>query len=285
MVQASRYSFPDDTLSDYILPKPYTCLIVALLLLNLAALTVLGVVKTTDVQDGEEIAHQAVSKIEIGEGTAVSARADTVLLESSADMGQAYIDSMVFFGESTTAHLRSRGVLSGGTASAQVWANESNTMMLSTEILKQKIIYPETGERMTIAQAAAKKQPKYLVLAFGVNGLSQFASNPRLYSLSYAKLIAAVHEASPKTTVILQTVYPVAHQYRDAVRVNADIERLNAMLPEIAATNGAYVVDTASVLRDEYGMLRAEYAMEDGLHLRRQAYTEILQYLRVHGCP
>ncbi len=208
-----------------------------------------------------------------------------VLLTQTPDRGQAYIDSMVFFGESTTAHLRSRGVLSGGTATNQVWADASNTMMLSPEILRKTILYPETGESLTIEQAAEKKKPAYIVLAFGVNGLSGFVANERLYAVSYGKLIGAIHAVSPQTKVILQTVYPVGSAYDDAAEINRKIRQLNEWLPQIAAENGAYLVDTASVLADEAGMLRPEFAQADGLHLTAAAYHEILLYLRTHGCP
>ncbi len=207
------------------------------------------------------------------------------VLEQTADYGQNYVDSMVFFGESTTAHLRSRGVLSDGKQTKQVWADASNTMMLSLEILSKKIIYPEIGEEMTIEQAVSLKRPRYVVLSFGVNGLSGFAANQRLYSASYAKLIRAIQAASPETTVILQTVYPVAEQYANAAAVNEKIELLNSWLPQIAKDNGAYLVDTASCLKDQTGMLRAEFAETDGLHLKTGAYQEILAYLRTHGCP
>jgi hypothetical protein len=215
----------------------------------------------------------------------IPVQANPAVLGQTADMGQAYLDSMVFFGESTTAHLRSRGVLTDGRQTKQVWADASNTMMLSLEILKKTIIYPETGEVMTVEQAAAKKQPKYVVLAFGVNGLSGFAANQRLYESSYAKLIGAIKAASPQTKVILQTVYPVAEQYANAASVNEKIKLLNGWLPKIAADNGAYLVDTAACLLNEQGMLRAEYAEADGLHLTAAAYREILSYLRTHGCP
>ncbi|MBQ7397467.1 MAG: hypothetical protein IJW09_01415, partial [Clostridia bacterium] len=72
------------------------------------------------------------------------------VLGATADMGQAYIDSMIFVGESTTAHLRSRGVLTGGKSTKQVWSNESNTMALDLNIMQTTINYPETGKAMTI---------------------------------------------------------------------------------------------------------------------------------------
>ena len=209
------------------------------------------------------------------------------VLGATADMGQAYIDSMIFVGESTTAHLRSRGVLTGGKSTKQVWSNESNTMALDLNILQKTINYPETGQAMTIPAAAAVARPKYIVLNFGVNGIQTFGKNEKLYSTAYGKLIDAIHEASPDTVVLLQTVYPVAANQASfgegAATINGYIKRLNELLPDIATAHNAYVVDTASVLIGNDGNLRSDYQTGDGIHLTTEAYVQILNYLRTHG--
>lgn len=210
---------------------------------------------------------------------------DGRLLGKTDDMGEDYIGRMIFVGESTTAHLRSRGVLREGRKTAQVWANDDNTMMLDLNILQKKIRYPRTGEEMTITQAAAREKPDYLVLSFGLNGVTAFGKNPALYRRCYEKLIRGIHEASPGTRVILQTVYPVADnqtKFPDTDEVNATIRKLNALLPEIARSADARIVDTASVLRDGEGKLNAAY-QTDGIHLTAEAYRAVLQYIREHG--
>ncbi len=210
------------------------------------------------------------------------------VLSEGEDRGQAYIDGMIFVGESTTAHLRSRGVLTGGKKTAQVWADDSNTMTLDLNILQKTIRYPETGEEMTIVQAAAEKRPTCMVISFGINGLLAFAGRPALYETSYVKLIEAIKAASPETTLLLQTVYPLGRAQRafseDTATLNRYIDGLNRQLPDIAAKTGAYVVDTATCLRDDEGYLRDEY-QTDGIHLTSEAYEAILHCLRTHGYP
>ncbi len=229
---------------------------------------------STDAPDGDE-----TPSIPTGKPSRV--------LGATADMGQAYIDSMIFVGESTTAHLRSRGVLTGGKSTKQVWSNESNTMALDLNILQKTINYPETGQEMTIPAAAVVAKPRYIVLNFGVNGIQTFGKNEKLYTTAYGKLIDAIHEASPDTVVILQTVYPVAANQASfgegAATINAYIKRLNELLPDIATAHNAYVVDTASVLVGSDGNLRLDYQTGDGIHLTTEAYVQILGYLRTHG--
>ena len=229
----------------------------------------------------------AASSGEEADDTASVYAAHPRVLGQTADAGQGYLDRLIFVGESTTAHLRSRGVLSGGTKTQQVWSNRENTMTLDLNILQKTICYPATGEDMTIAQATALSKPDFLVLSFGVNGLNTFEKNRELYQIAYGRLIDAIHQASPSTVVLLQTVYPVASNQQTfaqgAQATNRAIDQLNESLLVIAQKHDAYVVDTASVLKDERGMLDAEYQNGDGLHLQRVAYERILTYLRTHA--
>ena len=214
----------------------------------------------------------------------------TVILGETPDAGMKYIDKMIFFGESTTAHLRARGVLTGGTGTKQVWADASGTRMLSSRTTSEPILYPETGESLTISEACAKAKPEYIVLCFGLNGINGFIQNKNSYVSAYNKLIGAIHEASPETKIILQTVYPVADGNGsqafgvEIAALNANIDTLNSWLPEIAAAHpNVRFADTASVLKNADGSLGASYNNGDGIHLSAEAYEAILAYLRTHA--
>lgn len=216
----------------------------------------------------------------------VSDTADVVLAET-ADMGQAYQDSIMFVGDSTTAHLRSRGVLSGGTATTQVWVPSDNTLLLDLNITAKKIVYPKTGEQMTIAEAAAKEKPAYMILTIGLNGVTSFVSNKNLYQNCYGKLIDAIREASPDTRIMLQSIFPVAASQDtfsvDAATLNGYIDTVNSYVRELAQTKEVRYLDTASVLKDASGNLPESYQNGDGIHLTAEGYRVILNYIRTHG--
>ena len=212
------------------------------------------------------------------------------LLSPCEDKGMSYIDSFIFFGESTTYHLKSRGVLSGGKDTKQVWANESGTMKLDLSIDKQKIIYPETNERLTVGEAAAKKKPKYIVLTFGLNGAVQNVNRGAEYfKACYKKLIEAIRSASPSTTVILQTAFPVAENMDmsaysvDLKTLNEYIDLQNSWAYSLACEENCKYLDTSSILKDENNNLKMEYQAGDGHHLTAEAYRQILYYIRTHG--
>lgn len=213
--------------------------------------------------------------------------ADGVLLEPSENGGTDYRNRLFFFGESTTAHLRSRGVLAGGTSTDRVIASCSGTMMLNRRTPSARVMEPRSGKEMTLTEAVAALRPEILVLSFGLNGIVGFLSAKESYTEPYRALIRSVRRASPETVVLLQTVYPVAKNptewkfTQSPAEINRGIERLNAWLPEIAASEGVFLADTASVLRDEQGFLREEYSA-DGIHLTREGYEQVLLYLQTH---
>lgn len=213
--------------------------------------------------------------------------ADGVFTERSENGGTAYRNRLFFFGESTTAHLRSRGVLEGGTSTDRVIAARSGTMMLNRRTPSAHVVEPRSGKEMTVTEAVAALRPEILVLSFGLNGIVGFLSAKESYTEPYRALIRTVRKVSPETVVILQTVYPVANDpsewkfHQSPAEINRGIERLNGWLPEIAASEGAFLADTASVLRDGDGFLRKDYSA-DGIHLTREGYEQVLLYLETH---
>jgi len=211
-------------------------------------------------------------------------------LQESVDMGQDYIDSLIFIGESTTYHLKNRGVLSGGKNTTRVWGDESGTLNLTLSIDTQKIVYPETGEKLTFREAAARKKPKYVVLTFGLNGA---VGNVRLgeeyYKSCYRKLIGEIKSGSPDTKVILQSAPPVAEnmdmsRYSVTLKeLNELIDTLNSWTLSLAEEDGHKYLATNEVLKDENGALKLEYQVGDGHHLTAEGYRQMLYYIRTHA--
>lgn len=208
-------------------------------------------------------------------------------LTSTGDFGTEYLDRMVFLGESTTTHLRARG----GLRPDQVWANASGTMKLDSATLSRPIQDAATGNLITITEAAESRRPEYLVLSFGLNGITGFIQNKDSYLNNYRTLIERIQSVSPSTRIIVQSVYPVAQascqtDWKFSVppeTINAYAETLNGWLREFCPTLPAVrFVDTASVLQNEEGFLRPDFTT-DGIHLTKSAYDEILLYLRTHG--
>lgn len=273
-------------------PNIFAYLLLIIVALAIIALLCAGVllIATLTADPNESPNPPETDEIETPADTESAITPADVILGETSDAGMEYIDKMIFFGESTTAHLRSRGVLSDGTETHQVWEDlSSGTKTLSSKLLSETIDYLPTGEKLTIPEALKREQPEYIVLSFGLNNISSFVENKTLYVNNYKKLIRAIQEASPQTKIILQSVYPVTIDC-SAWGVGGETvceytRTLNEWLPEIAASfENVRFVDTASVLTDDNGCLISSYDYNgDGIHLTTKAYQEILQYLRTHA--
>lgn len=204
-----------------------------------------------------------------------------VVLPETPDAGIGYQDSLTFVGDSLTAHLVSRGVLSDGTNTRQVWKTQSNMMNLNSEIDKVKVGLPGTGTFVTIAEAAAQVKPAILIITLGTDyGVSYLTEEE--FKAAYGKLIKGVQESSPATRIILQSIFPVTDGCK--VLSNKKIDTCNVWVREIAASNGCRYLDTQSVLKDSRNNLKDEYcSSDDGIHLTADAYKVILQYIRTHA--
>lgn len=274
-------------------PQKYNSISIAVCLLALLSLVcillalTLGILSLARSPHEQETETDTETERQTERDVPVSSDPDKVILKEGPDAGMEYIDQMIFFGESTTAHLRSRGVLTGGTETKQVWADQSGTKTLSSQLLSTTIVYPETGESLLIPEAVERSKPKYMVLSFGLNNIVGFVGKKSLYVNNYHKLIDAIQAASPDTKIILQSVYPIANSNTDfsvdAETVNTYAQTLNEWLIEIASAHeNVRFVDTGSVLRDADNALLPSYDSGDGVHLNVAAYEAILNYLRTH---
>lgn len=241
--------------------------------------------QTTETTDGSESVSESVSESESGSSPVIST---SVFLAETPDMGLSYQDKLTFFGESTTAHLKSRGVLTGGKNTSQVWYPEGNTIQLQNT-LSQNIYYvggnPD-GDK--IGNIAAEVRPEYLILCFGLNGIEKFASGEngkKLFISSYQSLIDEIKKNSPNTKIILQGVYPVSKECKslNAVTVNEYLRTVNTWTMKLAEDNGLKYLDAASVVTDKDGFLMSEYDIGDGVHITAEGYKQVLAYIRTHA--
>ena len=208
-------------------------------------------------------------------GKAEATPQQTIGMSSAAQEGS-FLDALTFLGDSTTAHMQQRSPL----RQEQIWATKNRYLNLDARITTARIVAPDTGEEDPIAAVAARLRPAFLVITLGVDyGVYYYRNKPEVFRHYYEKLLDAVHEASPDTVLILQSVFPVASS--SAVITNEMIDNANGIIRSIATRRGLVFVDQKPVLADAQGFLRAEYcSSEDGIHLTRDAYAVIFENLK-----
>lgn len=202
-----------------------------------------------------------------------------VTLAETADQGQEYIDKFVFLGDSTTYGLAANGVL----PQTQVWTPESGTLTLSNQSAASIVYYEADGshEDLTIADAIARRQPEYLVITLGVNGIS-FMSEEE-FKTQYTDLINTVKEASPATKILCQSIFPVIDSQAPEGINNQRINTANGWILSVAEQTGTRYLNTHDALMDETGALLFDYSNGDGMHLSAAGGQAVLQYIRTHA--
>lgn len=203
------------------------------------------------------------------------------LLQETEDMGQEYIDKIIFLGDSTTYGMKYYGVLSGGKETKQVWTPASGTLTLSNQSFAT-IVYPPTGEEIPIRDAVALEMPEMMVITLGVNGISFMDED--YFKSEYKMLVQDIKEISPDTKIILQSIFPIASNYEYQKDINnTKITAANGWILEVAEETGVKYLDTISVLLGDDGFMPQEYHNGDGLHLNEYSFNLVLDYIRTHG--
>lgn len=215
---------------------------------------------------------------------------ETAIAGETPDMGEEYVDSFIFFGESTTYHLKNRAVLKGGKDTLQVWAPRGGTVNLDTTVSSVQIVYPETGEVIGIGDALKRSKPRRMLLTFGLNGaVEKVKRGEKYFRACYLSLINTIRQNSPDTTIILQSCFPIASSMDmsnysvDAATLNGYIDLINSWTLALAEDEGLYYLNSATVMKGEDGFLLPRFDSGDGHHLSRDAYLTMLEYLRTHG--
>lgn len=218
-----------------------------------------------------------------GEGTTATEAPQTssVVLGETEDAGQEYIDKLTFLGDSTTYGLKYYEVLSGGKNTTQVWTPASGTLTLYN-YATATIVFPEDGQEISIVDAVTRKQPEYLVITLGVNGVAEMDED--WFKQDYTALVQSIQAASPDTKIICNSIYPVENDYEYINSINnTNIPQANEWIKAVAEATGCKYADSASVLKAEDGSLREDYGNGDGIHLNADGFNAVLEYLRTHA--
>ena len=203
------------------------------------------------------------------------------LLRGTGDMGQEYIDSIIFLGDSTTYGLKAYAVLTDGKKTKQVWTPSNGTLTLSYQGFVD-IWYPDDETEISIRAAVEKKKPERMIITLGVNGISFMDKD---YFISeYTDLVTSIQEISPKTQIILQSIFPIASNYEYQKDINnKKICEANTWILSVAESTGAKFLNTYTVLIGENDYMIDKYQNGDGLHLNEIGFHVVLDYIRTHG--
>ena len=199
----------------------------------------------------------------------------------STDAGQGYIDGLTFLVDSSAIGLRDYALLTGGTATTQVWGSTAGNIPAGN-LADFRIRYQAEGTEISPIEAAAKAQPARLVIILGTDGLDNVDESS--FVEGYVSLIKGIQQASPNTVILVCSVSSVATSYSGVDGVNANtIKTVNGWIRTVCMRTGVYFCDTASAVNDRAGWLDVDYAAVNGKALNTAGIQKFLEYLRTHA--
>lgn len=201
--------------------------------------------------------------------------ADTILGESD-DAGQDYIDETLFIGDSNTARMMSYGLT---TLDNDIGIVSMGIQMVPT---KQCVYFKGYNNPVTIPEAVKIMQPKRIIMMFGTNNTIGWTADTLV--TQYKTALKAIHEAYPYADIIINSVPPV-HQYRDNPNITMQtIDKFNLALADMAKELGYKFLNSAEVLKDDTtGFAKWDYTISDGVHLNKDAFNAMFEYIRTHS--
>lgn len=198
-------------------------------------------------------------------------------LKAAPAAGQSYIDDTLFIGDSRTMGLFTYGLL----PEKQVLAVDG----MNHQTARTKKFVELSGETLTIAEAMGRLKPPRAIVSFGINGIDFFGEKD--FIAEYEGLMSELSQQSPDTVFIIQSILPVSSELSLLTpgMANTVIKRHNTLLRELARAHGFLFLNTAEALSTPEGSLLPECDAGDGLHLTRNAYDIILDYVETHPVP
>ena len=202
-------------------------------------------------------------------------------LPESTNAGQSYVDALTFLCDSSVVGLRDYALLSGGTATSQVWGSTAGNLPANS-FADCRIRYQPEGVEMSPAEAAARALPARLVIVLGADGLD--AVDQDTFVEGYVSLIRSIQEASPNTVIMVCSISSVTTGYSGVDGVNANaIRTVNGWIRTVCMRTGVYFCDSASALNDRAGWLDSDYAAVNGKALNTAGLQKFLEYLCTHA--
>ena len=145
---------------------------------------------------------------------------------------------------------------------------------------------PETEEDesqyITMLDVLAGKQPKRIIINFGTNNAGKGASAD-YFAYMYSNVLAQIKAVCPDTEIVVAAVLPVCLE-RDNLNLRQDvIDSFNIELAGICRENGIGFLNYSEVFKDSAtGYGNPSYFSVDGIHLNRNGYGLLLDYVENH---
>lgn len=211
------------------------------------------------------------SQAETGE-TKENIQIENPVPESNA-LTPTYFSKCAFVGDSITVGLSDYQLVPMKNVIAEIGMNIEK---INTE--KMQTAFGET----TVLDALTQAKPENIYIMLGSNGIAWMSLEEMIEE--YSEFTQGIEKSLPDSKIYVLSIPPVTEKKEQSEEsiLNADIDRYNSMLLELANKNGYYYVDINSELKGEDGKFSEEDAADDGMHFNKSTYDVMLDYILRH---
>ena len=198
-------------------------------------------------------------------------------LDETPAVDRSYLTQACFLGDSLTQGMQ---IYSTGLPEASFCAYKG---VGPSAVVNGTSCKRRDGESEVPMEALTALQPKVLYLLLGTNVLNRDGDYSSFLTY-YRLMLDMITQALPNTQIYVQSITPVRPEvrtthpglYRDRLC------EINNELAAIALEKNCAFLNLWEVLADENGDLKAEYAQNDGYHIKPEGYTVWVDYLQTH---
>lgn len=205
---------------------------------------------------------------EDGEETqSTSTRPETISELSFSDEQQAFIRSCLFMGDSICWGLGVSGLAENCYGTAGVAARNID-----------EFTFEYGGAQVEPLTAIVNSGMKNLVFIMGINDVN--IEGPEEFTADYDSFLSRVEALCPDASLYVLSITPVTAD--SSFCYNYEIDSFNEMLKDMVTNSGSaarHYIDISVSLKNADGALMPKYATEDGVHLVKAAYYDILYSL------
>ena len=165
-------------------------------------------------------------------------------------------------------------------SSKNIFLGDSIIDMLSVEDNFDGINFGISGEKISNAKKKVKcltnLDNKTIILAYGVNDI------PRHTDEFISDYVELINNLNFNGEILVQSILPIEeaiHEiYWGCIKTNFQINEYNNALKKMCETKDKCTyIDIRNSLTDEFGQLRSEFQIGDGVHLNKNGYSVLIK--------
>ena len=207
---------------------------------------------------------------------------EETVLQETEDAGTAYLDTILFFGDSNTVRF-----LSFDNSEGRTYITKKNTAavvgMGIQAIDSLKCMVFQSGQK-TMVETAGLLKPGRILITMGTNNLRGSSTDASKFISVYEEKLKKIQAASPESGLIVNAI-PLCAEKRKYRNVYIEqIRAYNDAIRAMCEKNGWKFLNSSEALVDENtGYAKKEYIEADGIHLNRKGVAAMFAYIRTHA--